>query len=163
MTTDFKAAKNAASRKYRAARANDPEYHAGNRAYKAAWYKLSYEAAAAQALKYKQKRLKLDPFFKFKENTKTLVLMSFRAKGWSKTTKTQALLGCSYTEFVQYLQSKFKEGMTLENHGEWHIDHIKPCATATSPEELAVLFHYTNLQPLWASENLAKGSKYDSI
>jgi hypothetical protein len=63
-------------------------------------------------------------------------------------------------EFVTHLQSNFKEGMTLENHGEWHIDHIKPCALATSPEELAALFHYTNLQPLWASENLSKGRKY---
>lgn len=160
MSSDFKTSKNEASRKYRAARANDPEYHARNRAYKATWYKLNYEAAAAQALKYKQKRMKLDPFFKLKENTKTLVLMSFRAKGWSKTTRTQALLGCSYPEFIAHLHSKFKEGMTLENHGAWHIDHIKPCATAATPEELAQLFHFTNLQPLWASENLSKGSTY---
>ena len=160
MNSDFKATKNEASRRYRAARANDPSYHARNRAYKAAWYKRNPEAAAVQALKYKQRRLKEDAFFKLKENTKTLVLMSFRAKGWSKTTRTQELLGCSYAEFIEHLQNKFEEGMTLENHGLWHIDHIKPCATATTPEELAQLFHFTNLQPLWASENLSKGSKY---
>ncbi len=68
--------------------------------------------------------------------------------------------GCTFEEFAVHLQKQFKEGMTLENHGDWHIDHIKPCATATSAEELAALFHFTNLQPLWASENLSKGCKY---
>jgi hypothetical protein len=50
--------------------------------------------------------------------------------------------------------------MTLENHGLWHIDHIKPIALATTEEEVIKLNHYTNLQPLWAKDNLKKGAKY---
>ena len=52
--------------------------------------------------------------------------------------------------------------MTWENHGEWHIDHIKPCASFNllNEDEQKKCFHYTNLQPLWASENLSKGCKY---
>ena len=101
-----------------------------------------------------------DAFYKLRTILSNQMVRSFKAKSWSKDSKTQTLLGCTFKEFAAHLQSKFKEGMTLENHGEWHIDHIKPCALAASPEELAALFHFTNLQPLWASENISKGSKY---
>jgi hypothetical protein len=51
--------------------------------------------------------------------------------------------------------------MTFDNFGKWHIDHIIPCASfdLTKPEQQRQCFHYTNLQPLWAFENLSKGSK----
>jgi len=54
--------------------------------------------------------------------------------------------------------------MTWENHGEWHIDHIKPCSlfNLLNEDEQKKCFHYTNLQPLWASENLSKGCKYEN-
>jgi hypothetical protein len=63
------------------------------------------------------------------------------------------------------LQSKFKEVITWENHGKYagHIDHIIPCASfdLTDPEQQKKCFHYTNLQPLWAHENLSKGAKIE--
>lgn len=128
--------------------------------YQTAWYIKHLEYRAQYAVKYMQERRQHDAQFRLLSNLRSLTCMSFKAKGWGKTTKTQELLGCTFEEFAVHLQSKFKEGMTLENHGDWHIDHIKPCATATSAEELAALFHFTNLQPLWATENLSKGSKY---
>jgi hypothetical protein len=53
--------------------------------------------------------------------------------------------------------------MTRENHGLWHVDHIRPCASfdLTDPEQQAICFHYTNLQPLWAIDNIKKGARYD--
>ena len=73
------------------------------------------------------------------------------------------LLGCTMESFISYLTSKLKEGMTLENYGKWHIDHIKPIALfdTTSKEQIKECFHYTNLQPLWARENFSKGAKYE--
>ena len=55
----------------------------------------------------------------------------------------------------------FDERMSWENHGAktWHIDHIIPLASAKTEEEVFLLCHYTNLQPLWWSDNLSKGSK----
>ena len=50
--------------------------------------------------------------------------------------------------------------MTCDNHGEWHIDHILPLASAKDDEEVFKLCHYTNLQPLWAEDNLIKGCRY---
>jgi hypothetical protein len=78
-----------------------------------------------------------------------------------KSKKTKDLLGCNGEEFKKYIESKFKPEMSWKKRHLIHIDHIIPCASfdLTKPEEQAKCFHYTNLQPLWASENLAKGSK----
>ena len=65
-------------------------------------------------------------------------------------------------EFLwQYLEKQFKPGMTRENHGKWHVDHIRPCASfdLIDPQQQRDCFHYSNLQPLWASENISKGVK----
>ncbi len=64
-----------------------------------------------------------------------------------------------------YLEKKYKKGMTRKNYGEWHVDHIKPCASfdLTDTKQQMLCFHYTNLQPLWAKENLQKGKKYEDL
>jgi hypothetical protein len=81
----------------------------------------------------------------------------------SKSINTMSLLGIENIEFLwKHLELTFKSGMTRENHGLWHIDHIRPCYSfdLTKPEEQAKCFHYSNLQALWAHENLSKGAKF---
>jgi len=82
-----------------------------------------------------------------------------------KNSSVIKLLGCSIDEFKIYLESKFQEGMTWENHGlkGWHIDHIIPCASfdLTKEEEQKRCFHYSNLQPLWWIDNLTKSNKVE--
>jgi hypothetical protein len=72
-------------------------------------------------------------------------------------------LGCSVTELKVYLELKFKDGMSWENWGRlgWHIDHIIPLSSfdLTDREQFLKACHYTNLQPLWAKENLSKGDR----
>lgn len=81
----------------------------------------------------------------------------------NRSYRTIDLLGCNIQFFKDYLESKFKDNMNWEefNLGKIHIDHIKPCCSfdLTKEEEQKKCFHYTNLQPLWAKENLEKGSK----
>lgn len=74
---------------------------------------------------------------------------------------SQELLGCSYIELKDYIESLFTPGMTWENYGDWHVDHIYPLSKVdlTNPDELARVCHYTNLQPLWAEDNLRKAAK----
>jgi hypothetical protein len=78
-----------------------------------------------------------------------------------KNPRTLELVGCDYVFLMEYIEKKFTEGMTWENYGYsgWHIDHIIPLCTAKTEEELKKLYHYTNLQPLWAKDNLTKSKK----
>ena len=79
-----------------------------------------------------------------------------------KSKRTEELLGCTIEEAKAHLASLFTDGMSWDNHGEWHIDHIRPCASfdLTDPEQQKQCCHYTNLQPLWAADNLAKSDNW---
>lgn len=79
----------------------------------------------------------------------------------SKKNKTFEIVGCTPQFLKEYLENKFADGMTWDNYGfyGWHIDHIIPLSSAKTEEELIKLCHYTNLRPLWAKDNLTKGSK----
>ena len=72
-------------------------------------------------------------------------------------------VGCTSEKLRKHLEEQFENGMTWENIGKWHIDHIKPCAKfdLNLEEEKHKCFHYTNLQPLWAVDNLKKSDTYD--
>lgn len=104
---------------------------------------------------------------KRKTNIEFKVLCNLRKRIWdalkgnSKSARTTKLIGCSINTFLSYYEKKFTEGMTWKKvmSGEIHCDHIKPCASfdLSKPEEQLKCFHYTNLQPLWAKENLSKG------
>jgi len=79
----------------------------------------------------------------------------------SKTDSTKELVGCSFSKLKEWLEFWMKPGMTWENYGDWHVDHKKPCASfdLSKPEEQKRCFHYTNLEPLWAKDNLSKGAR----
>ena len=85
--------------------------------------------------------------------------------GRRKLANTKTLLGCSIEELRIYLETKFQPGMSWENYGYhgWHIDHIRPVSSfdLLDEEQQRVCFHYTNLQPLWAEENMQKGDRLD--
>jgi hypothetical protein len=83
-------------------------------------------------------------------------------KGKHKKNSVLKLLGCSIDELKIYLEKKFIDGMSWTNHGKWHIDHIKPCCSfdLTKISEQKKCFHYTNLQPLWAKDNIIKNAKF---
>ena len=85
--------------------------------------------------------------------------------GKAKTDATLSMLGCTIEELREHLESQFQDGMSWDNYGcrGWHIDHIKPCASfdLILDEEQKQCFHFTNLQPLWAKDNLTKSNKYN--
>jgi len=76
--------------------------------------------------------------------------------------RTEELMGCTFDEFRRHIENQFDLGMCWDNHGKWHIDHIRPCSSfdLTDPQQAKQCFHYTNLRPLPASENRSKNSKW---
>ncbi len=109
---------------------------------------------------WEQNRANTNPEYRIRKSLRSRIRHAI--KNGNKSAKTMNLIGCSLEYFVAYLESKFQDGMTLDNYGEWHIDHIRPCASfdLTDPIQQKQCFHYTNLQPLWAKDNLSKGDRY---
>jgi len=130
------------------------------------WYNENKESIK---LRHKMNRQKLssNPQFKLSKALRQRVYSFLLG---SKSIKTMDLLGCSMEDLKTHLESQFTEGMSWENYGNpngnhsncWHMDHIRPCCSfdLTIEEEQRKCFHYSNLQPLWAIDNIKKGSKY---
>ena len=110
---------------------------------------------------YKKNRRSYDYLYKLTCNIRNLIGVSFRNNGFTKSSKTYKVLGCTFEEFKEHLEKQFKDGMSWENQGKWHLDHIHPVSLAKSEEEIIKLNHYTNFQPLWAEENIRKGNRLD--
>ena len=110
---------------------------------------------------YTKDRLANDPMFKLKHYSRSRVSIGIRRNGYSKNSKTADLLGCSWDDLKIHLESQFSVGMSIQNYGEWHIDHRIPLAAADSQNEIEALCHFTNIQPMWASENLIKNDSYN--
>jgi hypothetical protein len=82
----------------------------------------------------------------------------------NKSIKTFDIVGCSPEFLKNHLENQFTEGMSWELMGRHiHIDHIIPLSSANTEDEIYKLCHYTNLQPLWAKDNLVKGTKLQHI
>jgi hypothetical protein len=110
---------------------------------------------------YEQRKTKDDIQFKIGKNLRRRLRDVLKIK--TKSGSAVKDLGCTVDEFKSYLESKFQPGMTWNNYGYygWHIDHIKPLSSfdLSDRKQFLEACHYTNLQPLWASENLIKSNK----
>jgi hypothetical protein len=123
-------------------------------------YHIKYRIDNKERVNIRQKnRMETDYLFKLICNTRNLIRISIKGKGYSKKSKTYKILGCSFEDFKQHLESQFTEGMTWENQGVWHLDHVYPVSLATDEQHLIKLNHYTNFQPLWAEDNIKKSNK----
>lgn len=116
-------------------------------------------------------RTKNDIQYRLKKNLRKRIYDCVVRFNIEKRDSTMNLLGCLASDLVARLESMFQPGMSWDNYGEyragklmtWHIDHIRPCSSfdLTDPEQQKQCFHYTNLQPLWAVDNIVKGAKIE--
>lgn len=113
--------------------------------------------------KWQSHRYHSDPAFRLGQCMKQRIYKVLRPTSLKKAgRKTIAMIGCSIEFLREHLQQKFKEGMAWNNYGtHWQVDHILPISSfnLNNPEHQRKVFHYSNLQPLWAMENLAKSNK----
>jgi hypothetical protein len=131
------------------------------------WYKKNRQKAVASAIERKKRLLKSNLQYRIAERMRTRIRGAIKSGYGFKKTSTRELLGCTYEELKNHLESLFLIGMNWNNYGgtkkhnneSWHIDHIIPCASfdLSDIDQQRKCFHYTNLQPLWGLDNLKKG------
>jgi hypothetical protein len=125
------------------------------------YYKPGNKARIAVS---RQKRFCENAGFKIGFNLRQRIIKLLKNHKAEKACKTLDLIACDKLWLKAWLEIQFQPGMTWENYGAgWHIDHIRPCASfdLTDPKQQRLCFHWTNLQPLWAAENLHKGDRWD--
>lgn len=111
------------------------------------------------------KREAIDLQFKLANRLRARTRLALQAQSAEKATRSCELLGCTFAFFREWIEKQFTAGMTWENWGrgtdKWHLDHIRPVSSfdLTDPEQQKQCFHYTNVRPLWAVDNLSKGPK----
>jgi len=121
-------------------------------------YRENYKPRKRERRKERQKN---DPIYRMVNNVRSRLKKYLKKLSITKVNKTFEIVGCSPQELKNHIEKQFIDGMTWGNYGfyGWHIDHIIPLDSAKTEEELYKLCHYTNLQPLWWEDNLAKFSK----
>lgn len=121
------------------------------------YYQANKPAIVNKQVQYAKNKKQYDPYFALKLRIRDRLSKAVKYR-YKKGVAVQDL-GCSIEFLKHYLESQFQPGMTFANI---HIDHIRPLASfdLTDLEQLKQACHYTNLQPLWPSDNLKKGDKY---
>lgn len=123
------------------------------------WRDENRERFNATRSKWQRERFATDRKFALELRVRGAINDSLRDRGYTKRAKAFEILGCSWAEFEAHIEKQFLPGMLWESRHLWHIDHIVPLATAVTEADVMALNHFTNLRPMWARDNLAKGDK----
>ena len=125
-----------------------------------AYYESNKDKIIKRVSCWQKNRRASDPQFRIARNLRKRVWEALRSQSAIKKDKTIKLVGCSVKQLMCHLESLFEINMSWSNYGDWHVDHKKPCSSydLTNPQPQQDCFHYTNLQPLWARDNLSKNN-----
>lgn len=122
-----------------------------------------YKEICRNSNRQKRELAKIDPVARLERKLRNDLRK--RLKYGKHGHRSWDLIGCTVEELKRHIESQFEPGMTWENWGYrgWHIDHRTPLASfdLSKSEQVKAAFHFTNLQPLWAGQNLRKGAKLD--
>lgn len=126
------------------------------------WKRANPEKHAASNLKALRKRKLVDPGFKVTRNLRNRLKDIMKSAKLGGTERHTNLTGCTTRQLSAHLESGFTKRMTWENYGTyWHVDHILPCSSFdhSDPKQVAQCWHWTNLRPMRAKDNMAKGAQ----
>lgn len=159
---------------YERRKREDKNWAAKRTKYDLQWKSVNKDKVNAASKRYREKhKTKINEAFKSRRKED----INFRLAGYLRSRLSHALregrkvgsaikdLGCLIEKLRKHLESQFQQGMSWDNYGKWHIDHILPLAKFdfTDHKQLAKVYHYSNLQPLWAEDNLKKSDKVEPI
>lgn len=127
--------------------------------YNKKYYHDNIEKMQEKNLKTHERLRETNPAFKISGNLRTRI--GKLVSGENKSKSSMELLGCDLKFFLKWLEFQFELGMTFDNYGEWHLDHVLPCAKfdLTNLLDQRKCFHWTNYRPAWAEDNIRKGDK----
>lgn len=112
---------------------------------------------------YQRLKRQSDPVYRFRSSVTHLISLYKKKTGYTGGKGTWEIIGCDFNTFLAHIQSQFADGMTMENYGHgkgcWNIDHIIPFCTAKTDEDVERLNHYSNLRPMWSSDNYQRPRK----
>ena len=119
--------------------------------------------------RYRAKQYKENPQFRLAENVRKRITRYMKGIKGTKFGKTNELLGCDWKFLKRHLEKQFYNQrktnleMSWNNYGKWHVDHIIPLSNfdLTKSAEQFKACHYSNLQPLWAEDNIEKKDRLD--
>jgi hypothetical protein len=127
------------------------------------WRELNKEHVDKYKRDYERNRRRIDPKYRLGVRTRTAVWTCLKERNVAKYRSTFELLGYTLEKLMSHLEKQFTEGMTWDNYGEWHVDHKIPMTSfnfeTTDDREFKLCWCLDNLQPLWESDNLSKGTK----
>ena len=142
-----------------------PKFAEKTRAYHRNWKRQNPEKCRQSERCSEAKLYKTSRNFQLKKVLRNRVASALRAHQAGKGRHTESLIGCSVQQLAEHLEALFQPGMSWDDYGlyGWHIDHIRPCASfdLTDEAQQRECFHYTNLQPLWAADNIRKSDKWE--
>lgn len=130
-------------------------------------YEKTKEARNKWHWQYQKAKAAKDPSFRMRRwicfHMNRALAKHLSGRNVTKASRIVQLLGCDWKSFVSHVESQFQRGMTWGNHGQsgWHFDHIAPLSSfdLTDESQLKKACHFTNVQPLWAADNIRKGGK----
>jgi hypothetical protein len=122
------------------------------------WQSQNKKRFANSKNEYKKRKKIEDPIYAMAERIRSRTALAFKNNGFKKQSRTEKMLGCTFKQFSKHIEKQFTDGMSWDNRGDWHLDHIIPLFCATTIEGLEKLSHYTNIRPLWAADNLLKSN-----
>lgn len=134
------------------------------RSYQAEWRAKNVQKIREYHAEYGKHRRSNDLIFCLIARLRVGLYKALKAKDFRKKGRTKDFIGCSAPSLKLWIEKQFSNGMSWEDRKAWHVDHLVPIYLGKTPEEVCLLNHYTNLRPLWKSENLSKNKTLpDSI
>ncbi len=143
-------------------RTKNPEKYASSRA---RWQSQNKDKMRRYDTEYRRNRYLTDPAYRCIQLIRARYGIALRQAKLKKGSPLRSCLGYTGTDLMAHLERQFVKGMSWDNHGDWHIDHIVPISQYMSEgvTDPAVINRLSNLRPIWAADNLAKGAKQTSL
>ena len=127
------------------------------------WREKNIDKHREYKRKYEKNRKDTDPLYKLISNFRTAIYQVLKENNINKNGHYFEILKYTPDDLILHLETKFTDGMTWDNYGEWHVDHVKPISSyiilEIGDDEFMNCWSLNNLQPLWGKENISKSNK----